>query len=278
MRLLCISVIWWRFKSFSVRTTLTFGTKLGHFVKIVSIVSLWSLNLLLVCVFLSSTQSPPVFCPLNVFTPDISDWTPRTFMFFLLFVLLCFSSSVITTALMICGLWSVYRTLYPVHQPWPQQLVFFFNWRSALCGGDAAFFSPHMQAAYGGTVWHWCWINPDWPDCVTIIKLGEATNRPDEILHNFSSFLSSHLVGLSLNFPSLSPKPSAHQISLPRFPAFPIFHLHVSFTLFFHPRYLVWFIASCWKGWRFNNSAPPHQKPVHKEEGEWGGGGGEEEV
>lgn len=139
-------------------------------------------------------------------------------MFFFWFVLCCFSWPVITAASMMRGLCSVYRTLYPVRQGLPQQLVSFSNRCSAFCGGDAAF-SPHIGAAGGETVQHWCWINPDWPDCMTIIKLREAWDRPDTFLHNFSPLISSHIafwtaLSLSLIEPSLSFSPAVSSSNL----------------------------------------------------------------
>lgn len=140
IKLLCIPVIWWRFKSFILRTTLTFGTKLGHFVSVVSVVSLWFLNLLLLCVFLSSTQSPQYFAVLKVLTADISDYTFKTFILFVIvcfavFLLVCNYHRAADMQLMICV-----QNFKSSASTMTTTLVFFFNWCSASCGGDAAFF------------------------------------------------------------------------------------------------------------------------------------------
>lgn len=125
----------------------------------------------------------------------------------------------------------------------------------------------------------WWWINPDWSACLSVLKVdegGQASVRPVLDSHFYpryvlllSSSTSIYNTALSLRLFSLLPMPSAHQIpllnlSIPYF-SFPCsLSLSLSFSnpvlsLPFSPRYLVWFIASCWKGWRFNNSAPPHQ-------------------
>lgn len=132
-----------------------------------------------------------------------------------------------------------------------------------------------LKTSHLPTDLQWWEINPDWLACLTVIKVdeAEASFRPagwdshyfPRYVILLSSLTSIYNTPLSLRLFSHFPKPSAHQIPLLDF-LHSLFFISM-FSLCFSvslslsplsPGYLVWFIASCWKGWRFNNSAPPH--------------------